>query len=696
MELVKLWTAVLRRKLLLLQAIVFFTAVGAVAALTLPKAYEATAKVIVSSSDATSAVLSDLGLQEVALGLSGATDEISNHIALSVTRPVLDEVIWKLQLRDEDGLLLQSDKLLIPGLTGEILVEPLVEVKQQQGTDIVLVTAATRDEELSRLLADTVAEVYIKQSTERTRKESRDARAFVDSRLELVRKEFDDALGQIADAKQREQVLDLEAELKEAVDRLSSLMMDAESNAARIREIQAQADVLRTAQSDEDIDFMSPATVAANPDIRTLRETWLTLKVQRQAALVDKTPRHPDVQRIDLQIQAAESALALLLDEQHNLDPAVIKLRTELAGLVEKGAEINDAIARTTERFSQYPQKMRTFAQLEMAANAAQEVYRSLQSQSYEIAIAEALAAAPLQMVEPARAPDRPARPKVVVYTIIGFGLGVLVGLGLVFLFEFIDDSVRTDDDVAEIWAMPRLGVVPKHKAGVGQTIASLDPTEAASESFRALRSALSFASPDRALRRVMVTSSLPGEGKSTVLVNLAVAMAQDGHRVLIVDGDMRRPTQHRFWAGLSSGTGLTQVLLGEKALSEVVQDTGVPGLSLLAAGPVPPDPGRLVESQRFRQVLDELSGAYDRVLIDAPPALVVNDALVLAGLSDGVIFVVESAKTGRRVLADAQRRLSGAGLVPLGYVLNKMQFALAGYGAYEKAYRTYTKGGAS
>lgn len=696
MELLKLWTAVLRRKLLLLQAIVFFTLVGAVAALMLPKAYEATTKVMVNSSDATSAVLSDLGLQEVALGLSGASDEISNHIALTTSRPVLDEVIWKLQLRDEDGVLLVADKLLIPGLTGEILVEPLVEVKQQQGTDIILITASTQDEELSRLLADTVAQTYIDQSQERTRKESGDARAFVDSRLELVRAEFDNALAQIADAQVREQVLDLEAELKEAVDRLSTLMLEAEQNAARIRELQAQVDELKGVQADEQIDFMSPATVAANPDIRALRETWLTLKVQRQAALVDKTARHPDVQRIDLQIQAAEDALSLLLDEQHNLDPAVIKLRTELAGLSEKGAEINDSITRTTEKFAQYPEKMRTFSQLEMAADAAREVYRALQSQSYEIAIAEALAAAPLQLVEPARAPDRHARPKVLVYTIIGFGLGVLVGLGLVFVFEYIDDSVRTDEDVAEVWALPRLGTIPQHKAGIGQTIAGLPPTEPASESFRALRSALAFASPDRPLQRIMVTSCLPSEGKSTVLVNLAVALAQDGLRVIVVDGDLRRPSQHRFWPALSSGTGLTQVLLGEKSLDEVIGATTVPGLSVLTAGPVPPDPGRLVESQRFRQLLDELSTRYDRVLVDAPPALVVQDALALAGQVDGVLFVVESGTTGRRVLADARRRLAAAGLTPLGYVLNKMQYGLAGYGAYEKAYRTYSKGGAS
>ncbi|MCB9762839.1 MAG: polysaccharide biosynthesis tyrosine autokinase [Alphaproteobacteria bacterium] len=694
MELLKLMTALRRRRWLMVQAVVFFTLVGAISAVLLPKAYSASARVMVSSSDATSAVLSELGLQEVALGLSGASDEIANHIALATSRPVLEQVIWSLQLRDDDGALLLPDKLLIPGLTGALLAEPLIEVKQQQGTDLVVITATTDDAELSRLMADTVAQVYIVETQERSRQETQDAREFVESRLEVVRDEFDAALADIADAQEAEQILDLDAELRSAISRISELMLAMEETTTRVREIQAQMAEIRGLQGDEGVDFLAPSTVAENADIRTIRESLITLRIQRDAALLEKTERHPDVQRIDAQIRAAETALGLALEEQHQLDPDLLRLQTELAGALERGAELNAAIERTTQRFSVYPDKMRRMAQLELAANAAQDVYGSLQSQVYQIAIAEALSAAPLKLVEPAITPERHLRPKLLVNLLLGAVLGVLVGLGLVAVFEYVDDTVRGPDELREVWDLALLGTIPRHEAGVGRTIAQVAPNDPVSEAFRGLQRGVLFASPDRALRRLVLTSALPGEGKSTVVANLAVALAREGQRVLVVDADLRRPTQHRFHAATNNAQGLTQVLLGQVSAEDAVQATGIEGLSLLSAGAAPPDPGRMVASHSMSALIAGLAERYDRVLIDAPPVMVVDDALALARVADGVALVVESGGTSRRVLTDARRTLDDRGVELLGLVLNKMDYAAAGYGVYEKAYRSYAKGG--
>ena len=241
---------------------------------------------------------------------------------------------------------------------------------------------------------------YIAETQDRSRAETTKAGDFVEEHLVIVQQEFDKALADIADLQQEQQIIDLESEVRSAVARLSELLMAAEENAARIREVRAQIGELRGIQGEENIDLISPATVAANPDIRALRETIMALRLQREATLQDKTDRHPDVLRIDAQLRASGEALGLMMEEQHTLDPSVLKLRTELAGLLERGVEINDAIARTTETFSLYPDKMRQLSQLTLAASAAEEVYKALQAQSYEIAIAEALSAAPLQLVE--------------------------------------------------------------------------------------------------------------------------------------------------------------------------------------------------------------------------------------------------------------------------------------------------------
>lgn len=697
MELLKLYNAILRRRWALIESVVFFTIAAAVAALALPKTYQATAKVMVSSSDTTSALLSGLGLSELALGLSGASEDIANHIALATSRPVLEEVVWRLQLRDSDGDLLVADKLLIPGLDGELLSAPFVEVKQQQGTDLILVTANADSAELAQLMADTLARVYISETQDRARSETTKAGDFVKEHLVIVQQEFDKALADIADLQEEQQIIDLESEVRSAVARLSELLMSAEENAARIREVRAQIGELRGIQAEENIDLISPATVAANPDIRALRETIMTLRLQREATLQDKTERHPDVLRIDAQIRASGEALALMMEEQHTLDPSVLKLRTELAGLLERGVEINDAIARTTETFSLYPDKMRQLSQLTLAASAAEEVYKALQAQSYEIAIAEALSAAPLQLVEHAALPERHASPKVLVWGVLGFAVGVLFGLGLVALFEYVDDSVKTPDDLQEIWPIGLLGTIPRVKSGES-SIAGLSPTDPQVEIFRSLRSSVAFTSVDRPLRTLLVTSSLPGEGKSTVLANLGVSFAQHGKKVLIIDCDLRRPTQHKRWPGTSNRIGLSQVLLGEVSLAEAVQPTSAPGLTLLTAGASPPDPGRLVESDRLRRLLTDpaATAGYDVVLVDAPPAMVVNDALILAKSCDGLLMVVESGGTSRRVLADARDRLVGQGVQPLGLVLNKMDLGMAGYAVYQRAYKSYASASAA
>ncbi len=273
---------------------------------------------------------------------------------------------------------------------------------------------------------------------------------------------------------------------------------------------------------------------------------------------------------------------------------------------------------------------------------------------------------------------------------VVGLGIGLLVGLGLVTVFEYIDDSIKNPDELREAWDAPQLGVVPRFAAGLGVTIASLKPTDPVVEGFRTLRSAIGYATLDNPASSLMVTSSLPGEGKSTVLANLGVAMANEGKRVLILDCDLRKPSQHTFHTETANQTGLTQVLLGKVSWQDAVQQTPVEGLSLLSSGPIPPNPGKLVESLKLRQLLNELSREHDVLLIDAPPALVVNDGVLVAGMVDHVLVVVEAEHTPRRVLQDARERLESHGIEPLGLVFNKLDYGLAGYGAYALAYKSY------
>ena len=198
------------------------------------------------------------------------------------------------------------------------------------------------------------------------------------------------------------------------------------------------------------------------------------------------------------------------------------------------------------------------------------------------------------------------------------------------------------------------------------------DPKSVGSEAFRTLRTNLHFTSPDRDLRSILMTSSGPSEGKSTVIANLAVAFSQSGHRTLLIDCDLRKPTVHKIF-GMHNAPGLTSYLVGEVGLDKIIRDTGIPNLSVIPSGPVPPNPAELVGSKVMKDCVEWATQEYDMVLIDAPPIVAVTDAAILSTLVDGVLLTVHSGKVPREMAQHAKSLLDKANARILGVVLNRI-----------------------
>ncbi|MBS4025928.1 MAG: CpsD/CapB family tyrosine-protein kinase [Clostridia bacterium] len=210
-------------------------------------------------------------------------------------------------------------------------------------------------------------------------------------------------------------------------------------------------------------------------------------------------------------------------------------------------------------------------------------------------------------------------------------------------------------------------------KADVRQLITHTDPKSPASEAFRTLRTNLYYSNLDKTMKKVMFTSAGPGEGKSTVLANLAVTVAQSGQRVLVIDADLRKPVQHKIF-GLSNMKGLTNLLVDSLELSEVVKETKVENLQILTSGPIPPNPSELLGSSRMEQFLSGISG-YDLVFIDAPPAIAVTDPVVLAAKVDGVLLVLNSNQVKIDMAKHAKEQLEKAKAKIIGVVLNNVEY---------------------
>ncbi|MCS6842795.1 MAG: polysaccharide biosynthesis tyrosine autokinase [Caldilineales bacterium] len=394
-----------------------------------------------------------------------------------------------------------------------------------------------------------------------------------------------------------------------------------------------------------------------------------------------------DTQLINLQVQANDPALAA---ELANTLPEVFKgvnqarqrerfettrkeLQAELAAVEKDIVATQEAIAQLSE--SQSAEDKAQVSRLQSALRRYEATYNSLLNSLAELRLTEAQATDNVVLATPAQPPKNPVRPRVLFNTLLAAIVGAMLAVGVAFLIEYLDDTVKTPDDVRAVSGLPTLAAVVELEADTPQQrlVALTAPRSPEAEAYRVLRTNLQFSSLDKPLRALMVTSAGPGEGKSTTATNLAVVFAQAGSRVLLVDADLRRPSIHRLLQ-VPNNTGLTTALLqvGNRP-EDFVQATAQQNLSALTTGPIPPNPAELLGSARMHDLLTHLKERYDLVVVDSPPVLAVADATILSNQADGVLMVVSAGETRFEMLAQALERLTGVGSRPLGVVLNKL-----------------------
>ena len=318
-----------------------------------------------------------------------------------------------------------------------------------------------------------------------------------------------------------------------------------------------------------------------------------------------------------------------------------------------------------------------------------------------------------LRVIEPAQVPGSPVGPRRMFTILVGLLLSTAAGVGLAFLLDYLDNTIKTVDDVSRYAQLPALSVVPavagsgrRGLAGKGRKalgngssrhaeseaayqLATLDSQSSAAEAYRVLRTSVLLSAAGRPPKTILITSGQPGEGKTTTVVNTAISLAQMGASVLIIDCDLRRPTTHKV-LGVDHAQGLSTYLSQEVPLDELIQKLPIANLSLLPCGPVPPNPAELIISEKMKDMLRELAGQYDHILIDSPPLINVTDPVILSTMVDGVILVVHGGKSTRDVVRRARQELSTVGAKIFGVVLNNVDLRKDGYDNYY--YYRYSK----
>lgn len=407
----------------------------------------------------------------------------------------------------------------------------------------------------------------------------------------------------------------------------------------------------------------------AGIDVETLKKT-ITVTPVRDALLLEVTVEGPNPKLI---ADVANVLPEVFIDRDRELQLGQVskwresleaEIEATLADISRTQADLKNAVDDT--------QKTR----LEASLAQYRTTYSSLLASAQQARTAEAQATNNLVVAEPAVTADKPIRPRTLTNTLLAAVIGAMLAVGVAFLIEYLDDTVKTPDDVQRVSGLSTLGAIARLKdGGVARQIIAWSRTRVPeSEAYRTLRTNIQFSSVDKPIRSLMVTSSSPGEGKSTTAANLAVVLAQANQRVIIVDTDLRRPVLHKVF-GVPNNTGLTTALLaGEAAEFDLhLQPTEIESLKVLTSGPIPPNPSELLGSHKMATLVSSLVDSTDIVIFDSPPVLAVTDAAVLSRQVDGALVVVDAGRTKEQALANAVLELQKASASVLGVALNRL-----------------------
>ena len=535
--------------------------------------------------------------------------------------------------------------------------------------------------QLAALVANGIADSFINSALQRRYESSAYARNFLERQIAKTRSDLEASERALVAYAQREGIITTGSDVDgkptggdanslqgESLISLNKALADA--TARRVAAEGAYRGALGTGPTSD-----------VTASTQALRQQRATIGAEYQQKRTFMKPDHPEMvslkaqmDELDRQIASASSQMSsgrnnTLLQDYRAALAAERSLRAKVAGL--KGQVLN-----LRGRTIQY-----NILQREVDTNRS--LYDALLQRYKEIGVAGGVGSAPVSIVDHAQTPSSPYKPNLLFNLLVGMSAGLLAGLGSAIGLEFLNYSIKTREDVRSKLSLACLGTVPKTAAKDAFVEDLKNPASMVSEAYSAIVTALRFSTEAGTPKLLLVTSTQPGEGKSSTALALAQNFARRGKSVLLVDGDLRKPA----FRSASDAIGLTKLLTNEDKLAQHVSQTQHPNLSLLASGPIPPSPADLLSTGRIRAILAEAAEQFDIVVVDAPPALGLADAPLLASATGHVMFVVQSGRTRTRSAIEALNRIEATGATVLGVTLTKAKESVSGYGYYGYGY---------
>lgn len=599
--------------------------------------------------------------------------------------------------------------LLLAGLSGEkgksfgLRINPfnatVAGLRQQikaaevgKKTNIISVSYNDTNPKQASDVVNTLVRVYLDQSVGFKTEEANRTVGFVEDQLKELRGALDSAEKNLQSYKSSSGVVQLDATAQQLITKLSATEQQRTGITLQKKQTEfalaSLQDAMRRGQT------YSPSGAVAAPLVGAMASKLAELEVEKRSLLTQATENHPAVRAVQSQIDELHQKIkSTYLNEQRTL--------------ASQEADINAELGRYEGVLKSLPEAERDLAKLTRVTKVNADIYTFLLQKHEEARIARASTISNISIVDPAIVPEQPVKPKKSKNLLLGLLVGCMLGVGLAFFQEYLDDTIKDVEGAKRELKWPLLAMIPCIDSGEGKAgsekiderktslIAHSDPKSTISEAFRALRTGLHFSAVSKKKQVLLMTSTFPGEGKSTISSNLACILAQTGASTVVIDCDLRRSTLHEKFA-LTKEPGLTNLLAGDNSFAEVVKHTPIPNLDFISAGITPPNPAELLGSREMADLVAELRAKYDTVLIDAPPVLAVTDAPLLTALADLVLVVVEAGRVPVKAARQMRETLLSVSAPVAGMIINDKSGKGRegyGYGNYGGKYGYYGYG---
>ncbi|HEY7544915.1 MAG TPA: polysaccharide biosynthesis tyrosine autokinase, partial [Blastocatellia bacterium] len=580
-------------------------------------------------------------------------------------------------------------------LAGGLNVEPI------RDTRALKVSFTHTDPQIAAAVANGVAQDFIDRSFQSKTESVTATSEWLDKKTRELEANVERAEKELADYTREHDIFSIEGKDTLTATKLSRLYdqaMRAESERIIKQSLYEEVKAGR-------VDKIAEAF--ADPRIGEAQKKLSELELEAAQMSLKYGPENPNVKKINEQIAALRQQAAA---GRETLE-AKVKAQYEQAKRDEDAFKL--ALERAKAETSQENQSLIQYNILKQNVDTAKALYTDFLQRYHQSKIQVAEQRNNMRIIEPAPVPGGPIGPQRTRSIMIALFLSLAVGVALAFFLNYLDNTVKTVEDVNRYAQLPALSVIPAIGANSSRSLSSkkrkmltvanakkvgapsqaelmaLDNRSAAAEAYRVLRTSVLLSSAGQPPKMILVTSGQPGEGKTTTVVNTGISLAQLGASVVIVDCDLRKPSTHKLF-GIDHVRGLSTYLSRNVDLESVTHHLPINNLSLIPCGPIPPNPAELISSERMRELLKILAERYDHVLVDSPPLINVTDPVILSTMVDGVILVVHGGKSTRDIVRRARMELSSVGAKIFGVVLNNVDLRRDGYDYYYY-YRYYS-----